>query len=133
MLMKPIKTETSVAALEAYFKAYDNPRVEARNALLDRAANVMGQRGLAQQTFENLADGSICTMGCLFLAAGLPANPYAAGLNPYLVLGLQDLRDAVSALGYLVPFPQICAWKNEPGRTKEDGVNALLAAKGQPI
>jgi len=83
-------------------------------ANLEGAADIMEQRGHCQGRFED-EGGRICTANAVALACGC---------HPHMVFYSPEGQ----ALTKFLRCGDICAWNNEPGRTKQEVVDALRGA-----
>jgi hypothetical protein len=88
--------------------------------VLDRAADVIAERGLCKGSFEG-PDGSVCAGGALRVAlTGGPTNPLGDdqfGTYMYAVHRMTDVVDDV-----------VVNWNDAPQRTADDVIAALQEA-----
>lgn len=90
--------------------------------VLDRAADIIDRDGWTQYCF--LFGRSVCAVGAMRLAIGLPAIPQCEGVLPQDVA---EFGQARAELRQATGYTDITKWNDAQGRTKDE-VTATMRA-----
>ena len=96
--------------------------IDEAGACLQRAANIIRERGHCKKKIELWPDGPVCLLGAIKYASGMPANQWAWSRGADAAI-----NKMTSYMGFDDPY-LLSRWNDEKVRTADEVISALEKA-----